>query len=251
MADIVPTQVFHARTHPRKNTFEYGAYYLALSLENIENQRGQMLFSINRFNLFSFHTSDHADGKTPLKKWIHGVLRDWEVSEADGDVLLLTLPRVLGYAFNPVSFWFCYDKEKNIRAVLAEVNNTFGERHCYLCFHEDRRPIGPSDTLHAQKVFHVSPFIKVQGNYSVRFAVDETKLAAKIDLHDENGLVLTTGMVGERKALTAGRILYYFFRYPLVTLKVVGLIHYQAVKLFLKGVKHEPKPPPPIAEITR
>jgi hypothetical protein len=91
----------------------------------------------------------------------------------------------------------------------------------------------------------------VQGNYSFRFAVDETKLAVKIDLHDENGLVLTTGMVGERKALTAGRILYYFFRYPLVTLKVVGLIHYQAVKLFLKGVKHEPKPPPPIAEITR
>jgi DUF1365 family protein len=170
--------------------------------------------------------------------------------EADGEVILLTLPRVFFYAFNPVSFWFCLDRNAQPRAVLAEVNNTFAERHGYLCFHADHRPIQSGDCLEVQKIFHVSPFMETKGSYRFRFGYCEKRIRVAIDLYDDEGLILATSITGKTTEMTIAGLLRVLLSYPLQTLKVVVLIHYQAVKLVLKGVKHYPKPPPPLTSIS-
>jgi DUF1365 family protein len=157
----------------------------------------------------------------------------------------------MGHVFNPVSFWFCLDKAGALRVVLSEVSNTFGERHCYLSFHEDRRAIVQDDWLRAEKIFHVSPFLDVTGHYLFRFAYREDKIGVWINYHDAEGLMLSTAVVGKRRPLTAANLAWCFIRYPLVTLKVVGLIHFQAVRLWLKRMRYRPKPVPPMTEVSR
>jgi len=248
MAALVPTRIFHARSRPRRNVFRYGVLYVALTLEDIERRTGNLFFSCERFNLLSFYARDHGDGRSSPRAWIEGLLSESQIAEADGEVLLVTLPRILGYVFNPVSFWLCHDRTGAVRAVVAEVNNTFGERHSYLCVHPDRRPILPDDVLSAEKAFHVSPFLKVEGRYTFRFAHEADALKIRIALHNEEGLVLSTGMSGPLTPMSSSRVLLHFLRSPFGALKVMALIHYQAVKLFLKGVRHLPKPPPPTQE---
>lgn len=252
MADIIRTKVFHARTGARRNAFRYSVFYFALPLSAMASSISRTLFSLNRFNLFSFYDTDHGDGRTKAEPWIRRMLADCNIVEADGEVVLITLPRVLSYVFNPVSFWLCYDKAGGMRAVLAEVNNTFGERHCYMCAHDDRRPITGEEWLQTEKIFHVSPFMTVEGHYRFRFQVDDGSVAIWINHYDAQGaLALSTSMMGPREKLTSARLLYYFLRYPLVTLQIVFLIHYQALKLFLKGVRYRTKPPPPKVEISQ
>jgi hypothetical protein len=137
------------------------------------------------------------------------------------------------------------------RAVIAAVNNTFGEHHNYVCFHDDRRPIRSEDWLEARKMFHVSPFLAVEGTYRFRFAATGGGVAVWINHHDSEGPLLSTSLIGRSEEMTSARLLSYFFRYPLMTLKVIALIHYQAVKLFLKGMRHYQKPAPPAANISR
>jgi uncharacterized protein len=248
---LLVADVTHARQRPKRNAFTYGVYYLCFALQD-KSRLANGLLSLNSFNLFSFHERDHGarDGAL-LEPWIRGLLAEWNVPQADGRIVLLTLPRVLGHVFNPVSFWFCLDKQENLRAVLSEVCNTFGERHCYLCFHDDRRPIAGDDWLSAEKVFHVSPFIDVTGHYQFRFVYREDKIGVWIDYYDAEGLMLQTAVTGKRGPLTAASLLRCFFRYPLVTFKVIGLIHYQAARLVMKGMRYRPKPPPPVTEISR
>lgn len=242
--------VAHARTRPKSNRFHYHVYYLCVALKDMSQLTRLKLFSMDGFNLFSLHGADYGHGTTP-EAWIRALLAEWGVTAADGEVVLLTLPRVLGYAFNPVSFWFCLDKAGMPRAVLADVRNTFGERHGYLLFHDDQRPIGRDDWLKSEKIFHVSPFIEVTGHYEFRFVYGEKTIGVWINHHDADGLLLTTSLVGKRQPLTSATLFYAFFRYPLVTLKVIGLIHYQAMKLLLKGVRYRVKPLPPTLEISR
>jgi uncharacterized protein len=248
---IVPMQVAHARTRPRRNAFRYPVCYFALSMHELVERKGSAFFSIDRGNLFSIYTRDYGDGRTPPAQWIRGILGNFLLGEADGDITLLTLPRIMGYAFNPVSFWFCLDRERRLRAVVAEVNNTFGERHCYLCFHDDHRVIARGDELSVQKVFHVSPFMEVKGSYRFRFDYGAEKIAVRIDLHDEVGLILSTSMGGRAHVLTDSGLFKVFFRYPLQMLKVIALIHYQAMVLYLKGVRHYRKPAPPAVPVSR
>ncbi|MDE2163831.1 MAG: DUF1365 domain-containing protein [Alphaproteobacteria bacterium] len=247
---IVPMKVTHARTRPRRNAFRYPVCYLALSMRELTEHKGSALFSIDRGNLFSIYTGDYGDGRTPPAQWIRDILGSFQLCEADGDVTLLTLPRIMGYAFNPVSFWFCFDRDRRLRAVLAEVNNTFGERHCYLCFHDDRRAITRDDELSVKKVFHVSPFMEVKGTYRFRFDYEADKIAVRIELYDEDGLILSTSMGGRPQASSGQRLLKVFFSYPLQMVKVVALIHYQAIVLYLKGVRHYRKPDPPTVPVT-
>ena len=128
--------------------------------------------------------------------------------------------------------------------------NTFGERHSYQCFHDDHRVITPKDTLNASKTFHVSPFIKIEGRYSFRFDITNERIAIAIDLENDEGMLLRTSVIGRTKALQAGPLLSMLARNPLYPVKVIGLIHYQAVKLFLKGVRYFNKPEPPQTSVS-
>lgn len=248
---LVFANVMHARQRPKKHVFNYGVFYLYFVLDEI-SRLSTSLFSVNRLNLFSFYEKDYGprDG-TSLSAWIHKILTEYNVTEANGAVRLLTLPRLFGYAFNPVSFWLCFDQKNKLRAVLSEVSNTFGEHHSYLCFHDDHRPIEPRDWLEAKKVFHVSPFLHVIGHYRFRFRCDEKNVNININYYDNNGLMLATSVNGQAESLTTNQLLKGFLRYPLVTFKVIFLIHMQAIRLLLKGAGYKPKPAPPVSEVTR
>lgn len=249
---LVTAQVAHARPRPKRNHFTYGVYNLALPLAQLAQMEAHGLPS-SRFGLLSFDRRDHgarvAGGD--LEAWLRGILAQFGVTSADGDIVLMTMPRVLGYVFNPVSFWFCLDRAGALRAVLAEVNNTFGDHHSYLCVHDDQRVIAPDDILRSDKVFHVSPFMKVDGHYTFRFAFKPDKLGIWIDYFDRDGLLLSTSITGTRSAMTAASLRRAFFTHPLLTLKVVALIHWQAIKLFIKGVRYVPRPQPPDREVSR
>jgi uncharacterized protein len=159
-------------------------------------------------------------------------------------------PRVLGHVFNPVSFWLCEGADGSLRAVIAEVTNTFGDRHSYLCAHDDLRPITREDTLGARKLFHVSPFQQIAGGYEFRFDIRPDRVGIWIDYRAGNGGLIAT-LTGPRKPLTNAAILRACLRRPFGSRRVLGLIHWQALKLWWKGARYNPRPTPPVDEVTR
>lgn len=234
-------KVMHGRLFPKRNSFTYGIYYLVFPLSRITS----LPLAYNRFAPLSFYDHDHGacDGSN-LEDWARGILSDYGLKDADGEITLICMPRVLGYVFNPVSFWFCHDKEGNLRAVLCEVHNTFGERHTYLCAHGDHRPIGPDDALTGKKMFHVSPLLKREGRYKFRFNTGDDKLGVWIDFFNSEGeKQLVTSLTGKLEPMNAANLHKAFWRYPLVTLKAITLIHWQALKLLAKGIKYISRPP--------
>ena len=233
---IFTAKTMHKRLAPKVNKFVYSVYYLAFPLSKIDELK--LLWP-----LISFKSKDHGlrDG-SDLKDWIYDILKKQEVSGID-EVVLVSMPRVLGYAFNPVSFWLCLDKGGELRAVLSEVNNTFGETHSYLCAHNDGSVISADDTFAGEKLFHVSPFLEREGSYQFRFDYSADRLGIWIDYYNEQGeKVLLTNLIGGMSELTRPNLLKHFFKYPMVTLKVIVLIHYQALKLVSKGIKYITKP---------
>lgn len=245
--------VMHDRRRPRRNRFRYPVYFLHFPLSRLaELDNG--LCRVNRPGLISFQERDHGprDGR-PLLPWIHERLAEAGVHGADGEVWLQTFPRVLGYVFNPVSFWYCEDREGRLRAVLAEVNNTFGGRHCYLLRHPDGHPIASGDRLSAEKAFHVSPFCQLQGHYRFRFSRRGDGLTVAIDYHDDDGLLLATAIAGRGRRYDRRGLLTAFLGHPWLSAGVIARIHYQALKLWLKGVPFHGRRPParPIEESPR
>lgn len=233
-------KVMHGRLFPKRNNFTYGIYYLAFPLSQIKN----LPIAYNRFASLSFFDRDHGlcDG-SDLEKWARGILADYNIKETDGEVKLICMPRVLGYVFNPVSFWLCHDKEGKLRAVLCEVHNTFGERHTYLCAHDDHRPITHDDTLKGDKLFHVSPLLKREGHYEYRFDVRNNQFGVWIDFFDgEGNKQLVTSLFGKFEAMNTKTLRKAFWSYPLVTVKAITLIHWQALKLLIKGIKYISRP---------
>jgi DUF1365 family protein len=167
-----------------------------------------------------------------------------------GRIDLLAQPRVLGHVFNPVSFWLIHDVEGALRVVIPEVTNTYGDRHSYLCHHPDLRPIEATDRLQATKIFHVSPFQPVEGSYEFRFDIRDDRIGIWIDYTTGNGGLLAT-LTGARKPLTSGAILRAMLRRPLGSRRVLGLIHWQALKLWWKGASFRVRPEPPADEVSR
>jgi len=249
-------QVGHRRWRPARHQFVYPVYFCLLPLTAIEAV-GSALFSVNRFNLFSFHFADHGarDGSPPLP-WIRDLLSRHHIV-ADGEIYLQCFPRVLGFVFNPVSFWFCERRSGDLAAVLAEVSNTFGEHHHYLLAHADGRNIADGEVLERDKVFHVSPFMAVAGHYRFRFRAKAGRAdapawrLATIDHADAAGDLLHTALSGRARPLASGPLLRAFLGYPLLTLAVVVRIHWQALRLWLKRVPFHSKPEPPLEETTR
>jgi DUF1365 family protein len=211
------------------------------------------LFSRNRFNILSHHDKDHGDGKLPLFQWIDALLKAQGVLDADGEVWLQTFPRVLGYVFNPISFWFCHRSDGALRAILCEVSNTFGERHCYLL--DKGHPIENAVEMSARKIFHVSPFCAVEGSYRFQFIHNQraasADILARIDYYSDEGAVLLTNISGSSRPLTDGNITIALLRYPLMTFMVIARIHWQALKLWIKCVPFYRKPSPPIEDLSK
>ena len=252
-------QVRHARLRPVPNRFAYATWFLLLPLRRLAAQPSPAL-QRNRSGLMSFHDSDHGDGRGDCLAWLDEVLAAHGVSDADGEVWLHCYPRVLGHTFKPVSFWYCHRADGRLRAVLVEVNNTFGERHCYLL---DGTDVAYGRELRAAKVFHVSPFCRVEGDYRFRFMfapphppapdprTEPARTVARIDHHDVDGLLISTSVSGELRALTHGRIAAACARAPLLTLGVVARIHWQALKLWCRRVPFLHKPVAPENFVTR
>jgi DUF1365 family protein len=241
-----------------EHQFSYKVFFLRLPLSRL-NELGNRWLSRDRFNLLSFSTKDYGprDGSS-LETWMRDLLFREGINSADGEIVLQTFPRLLGYVFNPISVWYCFDKGGLLRAALAEVSNTFGERHNYLVAHTDQHAIKAGDWLTSRKVFHVSPFCEVKGHYRFRFEQSAGRAFAQIDYYDVNdeavgeaGKLIVTTMQGTAELLTAQAALFAFLSLPLMTIGVVLRIHWHALKLWAKRVPFFTKPEPPTLETTR
>jgi uncharacterized protein len=247
-ADHIRGETFHGRKGAVANSFRYGVDYLLLDTQTAQ---GPALFSRNRGNLTSLHDSDHggAPGQGRGVVWVREVLAAHGLPGADR-ILLLAQPRVLGHVFNPVSFWLCHDEAGALRVVIAEVTNTFGDRHSYLCHREDREPLTPEDRVQATKILHVSPFQPVEGGYVFRFDIGAERVGIWIDYTAGNGGLIAT-LTGRRRVLTNRAILWASLRRPFGSRRVLALIHWQALKLWWKGAGYRARPLPPTEEVTR
>ena len=246
--DYIEGWTWHGRKGDLENAFRYSVDYVMFNATH--KILGPALFSRNAAGVFSVYDTDH--GGPPNRgrgvAWVKDVLSSHGV-ELEGDILLLAQPRVLGHVFNPVSFWLCHNATGDICAVISEVTNTFGDRHSYLCHHDDLRPILPTDTLSAQKIFHVSPFQPIDGNYVFRFDIRPDKIGIWIDLQIPGGGVMAN-LIGPRRPLRTVDILRALLRRPFGSRRVLGLIHWQAFKLWRKGAKYRKRPSPPETEVS-
>lgn len=236
---ILDARVMHKRHRPKVNQFIYNSYYLALDLSDLKNAP----VALNRFSHTSLYFKDHGDrsGENP-KGWARQILRDYKIENADGRMILITMPRSFGYVFNPVSFYLCFDRREQLRAYICEVNNTFGETHSYVCARHDGKPIDRGDILKGEKFFHVSPFIERQGVYEFRIAASDKKFGVWIDHFIEGQKILSTSLTGDWIHMTQRNVAKYAFIQPMVSLKTVFLIHWQACKLWLKKIRYIKKP---------
>jgi DUF1365 family protein len=246
--DHVPAVTWHGRQGAVRHAFRYSVDYVLI---DPEARRGPRLFSRNRLNLASVHDRDHggAPGQGAGSAWAREVLAARGLPNPDAcRILLLTQPRFLGYVFNPVSFWLVQRGEALV-AVIAEVSNTYGDRHSYLCNRPEFAPIGAGDSTSASKLLHVSPFLEVAGGYEFAFDIRPDRIAIRIALSGgPDGLVAT--LAGERRRLTSGAILVAAVRRPFGALRTIALIHWEALRLKLKGAPYRRRPVPPVEEIT-
>ncbi len=247
--DHISGHTWHGRKGATDNAFRYGIDYVLLDAE--ADIAAPWLFGRNKRNFASLWDSDH--GGRPK----HGIGARWvrDVVQAHGlpepkRIELLAQPRVLGHVFNPVSFWLCYDDTNALRVVIAEVSNTFGDRHSYLCHRDDHGPINASDRLSAVKIFYVSPFQRVEGRYEFRFDIRPDRVGIWIDFTGGNGGVTAT-LVGPRKPLSTPGLIAAALRRPFGSRRVLALIHWQALKLWWKGATYRARPAAPSKEVSR
>lgn len=241
--------VIHARRGTFRHDFRYGADYLLLAPDHAAEPP---LFSRNRFNLLSVHDRDHGGirGAGDGAAWARARFEEEGLSCGPKITLaLLTQPRLLGYWFTPVSFWLALDG-KLVRAAIAEVNNTFGQRHSYFCARKGFRAIEPADTMSAEKVFHVSPFQDVAGSYRFNFSVSASRIAIRI-VYDNGENGLDAVMSGRLRPLTPSGAIEACLRRPGGSFRVLFLIYWNALKLKLKGARYRALPAPPQQDISR
>lgn len=241
--------VSHTRRRPKVHRLDYRVFWLLLDLDEIDDlDRRLRRFSRNRFNLLSFHDRDYGDGQTPLRTRIMGLLARAEVDIGNGAIRLLTMPRVLGFVFNPISSYYCFGPDQRLAAMVYEVTSTFGVRHSYVL------PVEPEDGARglirqgARKALYVSPFMDMAMDYEFRGHAPGEMVDLTVIGSDAEGVLITAGLSGDREPLTDQALMSAALSIPLMTLKVVAAIHWEALKLFLKGVRLTRQPAPAVTD---
>ena len=231
--------VMHRRLSPRHHRFKYRVFAMLLELDELASlDRKLALFKYNRWGLFSFQDRDHGDGR-PLRAWLDDILAQNGI-EAGGARRVLCYPRILGFVFNPISVWFCDDADGRLKAIVYEVHNTYEERHAYVL------PVGADTELvrhGCAKNFYVSPFLSRDCRYDFRIRPPDDDVAIVIQEEEAGAPILNASFSGARRALSDGMLARMLLRYPLMTLKVVAAIHFEAVRLMLKGIRRHPHQP--------
>lgn len=230
-------QVVHRRLLPRKHHLRYRAFWMLLDLDEIDSlSRHLKIFSLNRFNLASFHDADHGDGSdVSLREQTHALLRRAGCEAGRLTIKLLCMPRILGYGFNPLSVYFCIKRNGLLEAIVYEVHNTFGERHSYVI------PVHGAATdiieQHCPKAFYVSPFLGMDMSYG--FRVRPPAAQVEVSIHGKEGgkTVITASLSGTRREFTDGALIRAFASHPLLTWKVIAGIHWHALRMLLKGFR--------------
>jgi DUF1365 family protein len=239
--------VMHARMKPVTHRFTYDVFSTLIDLDRLDALRSlSAIFSVGRFNLLSFSPKDHGprDG-SDLRAYVDGVLAKAGIGIAGGRVLLLCYPRILGFTFNPLSVYYCYDASGEMAALVYEVRNTFGEAHTYVA------PIAEGEAKAGQvrqdrdKLFYVSPFLDMSMRYHFRLQPPAEKLKLRILETDAQGPILAATFNGRREEANTATLLANFLRIPLLTFKVVAAIHWEALRLYIKGLRIRPRPVPP------
>jgi DUF1365 family protein len=242
---IYQGEVVHTRFRPVHHRLRHRMIWLLLDLDELPTLTRRMrLFSLNRLNLIDFRDRDHGDGTaTPLRSQIECHLRSAGLEADGGAIRVLCMPRVFGTVFNPLSVFFCHRADGRLNAMLYEVNNTFGERHSYLI------PVIDADASVVRqscaKQFHVSPFMDLNMSYRFRVAIPGARAVVAIEGSDAGGKLIAAAYSGTRRALTDANLLRAFATQPFGAMQVLGAIHWEALKLWRKGVRLRRKPPPP------
>lgn len=252
---VYRSNVMHQRLFDTAYRFRYRVFSLLLDIDALDQaDTASAVFSRNRFNLLSFYDRDHLpDGEQGLRPWAERVLADGGIDGSGLRIRLLCFPRVLGVVFNPLSLWFCESPDGQPVAVIAEVRNTFGERHCYLLKPgqgQSHAAAGwPLRASHA-KDFHVSPFIGMQARYEFRLSRPDQQLRVVIREFQDDRLMLVATQTGQRRAFTSSVLLRETLRVPVQTLKILAAIHWHALTIWIKGARFHRKPEPPLEEVS-
>jgi len=239
--------VTHSRFTPRQHKLKYRIFSLLLDLATLDEEAaGLRLFSRNRFNLFSFHDRDYGDGSGSPLLWAQAQMRAAGLDPVNSRIMLLTMPRIFGYGFNPISVYFCHGADGALRAILYEVKNTFGQRHSYFI------PVSGGGIVRqsCNKVFYVSPFMDMDLTYDFTVQPPDKTLRLLILASNAQGPMLAASLTGRRAPFTDATLLRAAWAYPLLTLKVMAGIHWEAAKLWLKGMRLRPRPAPPATAVS-
>ena len=251
-------EVRHTRVRPARNGFVYPTYFLMLPMRALR-EHGSKAVALNRAAAISFHDIDHGDGRPPEQggalAWLDELLASEGIADADGETWLHCIPRMFGLAFKPVSFWYAHRADGTLAAIVVEVNNTFGERHCYLLAGAE---LAFGRTVEARKVFHVSPFCETRGDYRFRFmrtdldsAAGHGRTAVRVELHVDGAPLLLTSVSGRIEPLTRGAVRFALWTLPAMTAVIVARIHWHALRLWLKRLAIVRKPAPPQRPVSR
>ncbi|MGI9382579.1 MAG: DUF1365 domain-containing protein [Methyloligellaceae bacterium] len=235
-------EVVHKRLRPRWHHLRYSVFSALIDLSELpELDRRLRLFSWNRFNVFSFHDADHGPGRAEgLEAHMRALLAEHGLDIGGGRIRLLCYPRLLGYVFNPLSVYFCHGEDGSLGAIVYEVSNTFHERCSYVV--PVRESAGGTIFQACRKQLYVSPFLSHVGRYTFHIEPPGRRTTVGVTVRDGDGPLLKTHFIGRRRPLTDGTLLRALLRYPLMTWKVTGAIHLEALKLWLKGLRTTARP---------
>ena len=242
--------VEHQRLRPLRHRLRYKLFWMLFDLDELSDMhRTLRFFSYNGRNLTGFRDRDHLDASDrPLRAQVESAMSSAGLAPDGGPIRVLCMPRVLGSVFNPISVWFCHRRDETLAAMLYEVNNTFGQRHCYLIPIAD--PDAPIVRQTCDKQFYVSPFMRMEMTYDFRVVPPGENTTVIVNGNDPDGPTITTSFVGQRRALNDAALLGVVLRHGVLALTVLAAIHWEAVKLLLKGLRIQPRPAPPATLVT-